>query len=201
MPSGSRSPPRKAWGLSSVAGALLQRLWAQHWRVILLRTLLVNSHWCCMLVLGQRGAQRLLNIICTPDSAGERRQVARGLQEGGHHGRGGVGEEGVRSTRPSKAPLNLGTRGREHGCPRSPQAPAKTSPGGPAGGSSLKPHVACATPASPGPSRETARSRVERTGTMETPLSSRPWAQGLPTVCVRMWQRLQRNHRGSKMLQ
>lgn len=128
MPSGSRSPPCKARGPSGEAGALLQRLWAQHRRLILLSTLFSNSHRYCMLVLGQRGAQRLLNI-CTLGSAGERRQVARSLQEGGRPAAAGWGRKGVLSTRPATAPLNLGTRGWEHGCPRSPQVPAETGPG------------------------------------------------------------------------
>lgn len=105
------------------------------------------------------------------------------------------------STRPAKALLNLGTGGWEPaaapGHLRSQQRRVRDR--GPAGGSSLKPHVAWATPASPGPSREMGRSRAERTGTGDygDPAERSALGTGLPTVPVRMGHR---NHRASETL-
>lgn len=113
----------------------------------------------------------------------------------------GRGRKGVFSTRPAKAPLNLGTGGWEPaaapGHLRSQQRRVRDR--GPAGGSSLKPHVAWATPASPGPSREMGRSRAERTGTGDyrDPAERSALGAGLPTVPVRMGHR---NHRASETL-
>lgn len=113
----------------------------------------------------------------------------------------GRGRKGVFSARPAKAPLNLGTGGWEPaaapGHLRSQQRRVRDR--GPAGGSSLKPHVAWATPASPGPSREMGRSRAERTGTGDygDPAERSALGTGLPTVPVRMGHR---NHRASETL-
>lgn len=109
-PSGSRNPGPRAQGPCSAAGALLQRLRAQHFLTIWLNTWSPDDHSCFMLVLGHLGAQRLLSNFFTLDSA----------QRGGRRRRGGWrGAVHVARTNPQ----DHGTAGPIRCCPTPPPDP------------------------------------------------------------------------------
>lgn len=147
MASGSRSCRRWAQGPSHVADALLQRLGTQHCLMILLNAWDPNDHSYFMLVLGHLGAQRLLSSTFTFDSAERRKEEAWVLSTWpeltqNHRMAGPV------KCYPTPPPDPVtghtlqsisSTAAQGH-----LQVTAKRGPE-PAGGSSLKPHMALAT--------------------------------------------------------